>query len=347
MKKPAKLQPGDTVATISLSWGGAFHYPYRYLVGKQQLERALGVHVVETRHALRDADWLAHNPQARAEDLMEAFANPAIKAIISNIGGEDSIRILPYLDSKVIRGNPKIFLGYSDTTITHFACYHAGLVSFYGPAILAGFAENGGIFPYMEASVRKVLCSSEPIGLVAPNQNGWTVEHLDWGDPALQRRRTLRPTTGWRWLQGHGICTGTLIGGCLEVLDWLRGTEVWPTKAAWDGAILFIETSEEAPTPLAVVRLLRPLAAMGILRQLHGIIFGRPGGQLADDAYLAYDAALLKVVVEENGLTDLPIVTNVDFGHTDPMMVLPYGVQAELNCETQTMRIIESAVVDR
>ena len=89
--------------------------------------------------------WLA-TPR-RAEDLMQTFDDPTIKVVISTIG-DDSIRILPYLDMDVIRANPKIFMGYSVTTITHFACFKAGLVSFYGPAIMAGFAENGGIFSY-------------------------------------------------------------------------------------------------------------------------------------------------------------------------------------------------------
>ncbi len=81
MRKPPKLAPGDTVAAISLSWDGPGAFPARYEVGKRQLQEAFGLHVVETRYALKDADWLARNPQARAEDLMEAFANSDIKGI--------------------------------------------------------------------------------------------------------------------------------------------------------------------------------------------------------------------------------------------------------------------------
>ena len=106
-----------------------------------------GVTVVETPHALGDPDWLRRNPQARADDLLGAFADPAIRGIISTIGGEESIRLLPFLDLAVIRANPKVFLGYSDTTVAHLACFSAGLCSFYGPAIMTGFAENGGHVP--------------------------------------------------------------------------------------------------------------------------------------------------------------------------------------------------------
>lgn len=347
MLKPKKLQAGDTLAAISLSWGGAHTYMHRYLAGKHQLETTFGVQVVESRYALRDPAWLARNPQARAEDLLEAFANPAIAGIVSTIGGDDSIRILPYVDPTVITQNPKVFLGYSDTTITHFICYKAGLVSFYGPSILAGFAENGGLFPYTIASVQRTLFSAEPIGAVPPNMAGWTTEFLDWGQPELQQqRRTVRPTTGWRWLQGQGTVSGPLIGGCLDVLDWLRGTTYWPALTAWNKAVLFVETSEDAPAPTAVRRVLRSFAAVGMLHQLGALLFGRPGGIVEPDQQRAYDATLRQVITDECGLSHLPIITNMDFGHTDPMMILPYGVQAHLDCDRQAFTITESAVVE-
>lgn len=347
MIKPRKLQPGDTVAAISLSWEGPGTFPHRYEAGKRQLQDEFGLNVVETAHTLRDAAWLHKNPKARAEDLMNAFADPAIKAIISTIGGDDSIRILPYLDLNVIRSNPKIFMGYSDTTITHIACFNAGLVSFYGPAIMTGFAENGGMFPFMVNAVHASLFSSMPAGEVKPNTNGWTVERLDWGNSENQlKKRTLTPPTGWKFLQGKGVSQGHLIGGCLEVLDFLRGTDFWPEPKSWKGAILFLETSEEAPPPTVLKYSLRTYAAMGILKQLSGILFGRPGGEISPDLFKEYDEVLHQVVTEEEGLSDLPIITHMDFGHTDPMFVLPYGVKAEINCQAQTFRILENAVLD-
>src|SRR5690349_18659943 len=95
--KPKLLTQGDKVATISLSWGGAGELPHRYTIGKKQLQDNFGLDVVETKNALRSADFLARNPKARADDLMEAFSDKSIRAIISNIGGEDSIRTLPHL----------------------------------------------------------------------------------------------------------------------------------------------------------------------------------------------------------------------------------------------------------
>jgi muramoyltetrapeptide carboxypeptidase LdcA involved in peptidoglycan recycling len=262
--KPARLRPGDTVAAISLSWGGPGSFPHRYEAGKHQFEEEFGCRVIETRHALRDEKWIAANPEARANDLMEAFADDSIRAVISTIGGEDSIRILPHLDLNVIRSHPKIFMGYSDTTVTHFACMAAGLTSFYGPAFMSGFAENGGMHRYLVDSVRRALFSAEPIGGVAPNPDGWTVEHLEWSDPTNQvRPRALSPSTVWRWLQGTGRAAGPLVGGCIEVMEWLKGTSVWPRPDTWDGAVLFIETSEEAPSAVEVRRWLRNYGAQG------------------------------------------------------------------------------------
>jgi muramoyltetrapeptide carboxypeptidase LdcA involved in peptidoglycan recycling len=347
MIKPRKLRPGDTVAAVTLSWGGPGAFPHRYEAGKRQLEAEFGVRVVETPHALRDPEWLVRNPQARADDLMGAFADPSIQGIVSTIGGDDSIRLLRYLDIGVIRANPKVFIGYSDTTVTHMACLTAGLVSFYGPSIMAGFGENCGMFPYMVNAVRRTLFSSAPIGEVAPNTDGWTAEFLEWADPENQsRRRTLDPSTGWRFVQGEGVRRGHLIGGCLEVLDWLRGTEVWPSPGVWRGAILFIETSEGAPPPARVRAFLRSCAAMGILDGLAGILFGRPGGEVPPDEFIEYDDAVLQVAAQEEGLVDLPIISRMDFGHTDPMLVLPYGLQAEIDCDAGRFAIVESAVTE-
>lgn len=344
MIKPPNLKPGDKIATVSLSWGGPSVFPHRYQTGVKQLQEEFGLQVVEMPNTLKDAGWLARNPQARADDWMQAFADLSIKAVFATIGGEDSIRLLSLIDLNVIRSNPKIFMGYSDTTISHLVCYKARLVSFYGPTIMAEFAENGGMFPYMVDSIRKTLFSSDVIGEVKPS-DGWTVEFLDWGDPANQNiKRKLNPATGWKFLQGKGVHRGHLVGGCIEVLDWARGTEIFPQD--WQNAILFLETSEEAPPPEFVTRTLRVFAAMGILEKLSGLLFGRPGGNISPEKFVDYDRAILQVINEEQGLVDLPIVTHMDFGHTSPMFVLPYGAQAEIDCENQCFSILENAVTD-
>lgn len=279
---------------------------------------------------------------------MEAFADSRIKGIISTIGGDDSIRILPFLDVNVIRGNPKVFLGLSDTTVTHFACYRAGLTSFYGTSLMGGFAENGGMHSYQIDDLRRTLFSVEPAGIIAPNAGGWTSEFLDWADPANQQRvRQLNPSTGWRFLQGQGQVNGHLLGGCVEVLEDIKGTDYWPPLVAWDRAILFLETAEfdEGAEPYVrpqqLTWILRNYAAQGILAKLNGIILGRPyHNRYADE----YDQALLTVVREEQGLDRLAIISGMDFGHTSPAFTLPYGIQARIDCEAQTFHLLESGL---
>jgi muramoyltetrapeptide carboxypeptidase LdcA involved in peptidoglycan recycling len=295
MIKPRTLRPGDRVAAVSLSHGWPSVYPRAYQDGKRQFEEAFGVEVVETRHALADMDWLASHPEARAAELMEVLTDPAIQGIVSTIGGDDSIRMLPYLDYSVIRENPKVFMGYSDSTVTHFAFLKAGVTSFYGPSLMAGFDENGGLPHYMAESVRQTLFADSPSLLIEPNTDGWTIASWEWADEKRnEKKRPLQPCTGWKWLKGSGQHRGRLIGGCLDVMDWLRGTPVWPEAWVWRDSILFLETSEDQPSPTLVTYMLRSLAAAGALNDVRGILYGRPYGDEA--GFQAYDDALLRVL---------------------------------------------------
>ena len=336
--KPKPLFPGARVAAVTLSWGGPAAFPHRYQAGKQQFQKAFDVEVVEMPHTVADDAWLARNPKARAEDLMAAFADDRIDGIISTIVGDDSMRLIPHVDLTVIRDHPKVFCGYSDTTVSHLLCYKAGLMSFYGPAFMSGFAENGGIPAYLENSFRQQVFTDDSHFQIQPNMKGWTVEHLGWDDPAKQSQpRQLTASTGWQYIQGKGAHSGHLLGGCLEVLEMLRGTPAWPMPEQWQGAVLFLETSEEGAPPATLIRSLRSFAAEGVLKGLAGVLFGRPGGQLNPASFADYDAALLQVIRDEEGLADLPIVTHMDFGHTDPMMTLAMGATVCINCDSHTL----------
>jgi muramoyltetrapeptide carboxypeptidase LdcA involved in peptidoglycan recycling len=343
---PKKLKAGDKVATVSSSWGGAAIFPHRYEAGKKQLVETFDLQVVEAPNCLKPADFIARNPKARADDLMWAFANPEINAIISVIGGDDSIRMLPYLDLNVIRNNPKIFMGYSDTTVTHFACFKAGLCSYYGPSIMAGFAENQGMFDYTVRSIRSVLFDGKAPILISES-DVWTNEMLDWANPELQyRKRKTEKPIGRKVLQGKGVHKGRLLGGCSEVLEVLKGTVLWPEKSEWAGSILFLETSEEMPPIHYFKRWIRALGAQDILQSLNGILLARPALINGAKDLEIYDRALLDVVAGEYGLTELPIISQMDFGHTDPMSVLPLGLRAEIDCDKGLVTITENTVED-
>jgi muramoyltetrapeptide carboxypeptidase LdcA involved in peptidoglycan recycling len=344
MIKPTKLYPGDTVASISLSWGGAGELPHRYQTAKKQLENNFDIKVVETKNALRSADWIYNNPQARAEDLMEALEDKSIKAIISNIGGEDSIRTLPFLDFNTITKNPKIFLGFSDSTVTHLCFYKAGIASFYGTSMLVGFGENGGMHKYQIEDLKQTLFCADARGEISPNTSGWTSERLEWSNPDNQSLvRTTRQDSKPLVLQGTGKVQGELIGGCLDVLEVLKDTPIWIPPSQWAGKIMFIETSETHMPPHSFRWALRNYAASGILHNIAGLIMGRPHDNMFREEY---DQIIKQVIAEEEGLLQLPIITGMDFGHTCPTFTIPYGINAEIDCGNASLSIVENATIE-
>ena len=236
---PPALRAGDTVAIVSLSAGVSAAVPHRHDAGVRQLERTFDVLVVDAPNARRDDAFLRANPRARADDLHWALTEDAVAGILTSIGGDDSIRMIPYLDFDMIHDHPKVFMGFSDSTVQHLANRVAGVVSFYGPSLLTAFAENGGIHPYVEECVRDALFRSEPLQLRAAPE--WTDERLDWANPVLAgRRRRWWPNPGWAWLQGTEPVEGELIGGCADTLETVKGTPIWPPPSTWDGAVLLL-----------------------------------------------------------------------------------------------------------
>ena len=180
MIKPKKLKKGDKVAIVSLSSGlaGEEMFRHRYELGKKRLEQ-LGFNVVTMKNALKGIEYLYNHPEKRAEDFMEAILDKEIKGIICNIGVDDTIRLLPYIDFKAIANNPKVFMGYSDTTINHFMMQKAGVVSYYGPAVMTDFAENNNMHTYTLKYINEVLLENME-DIVIKSSDKWTSEYLDW-----------------------------------------------------------------------------------------------------------------------------------------------------------------------
>lgn len=344
---PEKLNRGDKIAVISASWGGPGAFPYRYEAGKERLQSIFGFEVVEMPNALKDPEWVYQHPEARAEDLMQAFQDPTVKGIFSSIGGEDAIRLLPYIKYDVIRNNPKIVLGYSDSTVLHFICLKAGIASFYGTSVMTGFAENVQMHEYTVTAIKQSFFSTNKIGKLSIPTEGWTKEYLDWQLPSNQMiQRKLEPVIQWEFIGcNQKIVQGRLLGGCVEVLQFINGTAIWPTLDIWEGCILFLETSEEGVVPLFLKRFLRNLAAQGILAQVAGILFSKPGGQnVVSTQFNDYGKVILEVF-DEYSLPHIAVVVNMDFGHSDPMWVMPYSCLAEINPLEKTVSLLEGMVL--
>jgi muramoyltetrapeptide carboxypeptidase LdcA involved in peptidoglycan recycling len=343
---PQKLKLGDKIALVSLSWGGPGAFPYRYEVGKQRLIDLFDLEVIPTKHALKDPEWIYKNPQARAEDFMGAFCDSSIKGIISTIGGDDTIRLLSYVDYEKIRNNPKVFLGYSDTTVNHFMCLKAGLRSYYGPAVMTSFAQNVEMNPYTIEGIRRVLFSDEPIGEIPENVTGWSKQYLEWGDPKNQEIQLhYEPPYPRHFLGQNSLVRGRLIGGCVEVLQIINNTSLWPDISTWKDSILFLETSEEGMSPEHLMRFLRNLAAQNILENLNGILFSKPGGGRIKSTDFDSYTAVFDRVIKEYTLTKLAEVTNMDFGHSEPQCTLPYGALVDIDPTKKKVTLLESSVV--
>lgn len=332
LSKPAKLGFGDKVVLITLSDAEAYTNHWRYLSAKSGLQK-LGLEVVESKYALRSPHWIYENPQARAEDLMESFQDKSIKAIMAICGGEDSIRLLKHIDFNVITSNPKIFVGYSDITTIHYMCLKAGLSSFYGPMVMSF---DTSMHWYTQSSFIKTLFSPETIGEIKPISNN-------------------DETNNWRFISGKSNINGRLIGGCVEVLPFLYGTEIWPNKETFTDGILFIETVTDTISArdqhgfariTALEWFLRNLGTQGILERLNAILFSKPGiGNNPVNPAVAFagDRAIIKIL-REFGREDMPVITNMDFGHKSAIMTMPYGCLAEINVDDKKLTFVESAV---
>ena len=337
--KPKKLQKGDTVAIVSPSWGGPSIFPHIYENGLKILEK-WGLKIKEYPTARMSAVFLRENPQIRAKDINDAFADSDVKAIFASIGGDDSVRILPYLDKDIIYRNPKIFFGLSDATTIHTFCNQLGLITFYGPSIMAGFSQMDSLGQNFEQHVKDVLFDPKSNHEYAPYEK-YCDGYPDWNDKNNTGKvNELKKSDGWRWLQGSGTAQGILFGGCMEVLEMMKATDFWPPREFWNGKILLLETSEAKPSLHQVDHVLRNYGMQGVFDKINGFIFAR-ARDYSDDEKIKLEEKLVSVVAKEFGRPNLPIIANVDFGHTDPQLVFPLGVKAEIDCANKKLKLIE------
>ena len=162
----------------------------------------------------------------------------------------------------------------------------------------------------------------------------WTDEFLDWESGEDTRRaREQHPNSGWKWIR-EGSASGRTIGGCIETLQQLRGTRWWPN---FSGAILCLETSEECPDPESFDIMLGDYARMGVLDQIAGLLVARPYGFDADQ-----HARFIKYLSERTAPYSFPVVANMDFGHTTPMITMPLGIQVSMDSESSAVSIDEA-----
>lgn len=293
-------------------------------------------------NTLKGTAYLAEHPQARAQDLKDAFLDDSVAGIICAIGGDDTYRLLPYLMEdtefiEAVKKHPKLFSGFSDTTINHLMFYKLGLSTYYGPNFICDLGEIGDeMLPYTRKAFESYLEGNEYHEIVSSEI--WYEERTDFSRAVIGTERVAhREERGFELLQGKEIFQGRLLGGCLEslydILTTNRYTDekeicekygIFPDKEEWTGKILFIETCEEKPAPELFEKEITALKEKGVFDVISGVLVGKP----QDETYYEEYQSILKRVVDNK---ELPIVYNMNFGHAAPRCALQYGAIAAVD----------------
>lgn len=326
---PPKPSPGDRVAVVSPASGLPGLFPLPYELGLERLRKEYGLEPVEYPATRK----MGSSPAERAADLHAAFADPGIKAVFASIGGDDQITVLPLLDRELIRANPKPFFGLSDNTNLLAYLRNTGIVGFHGGSVMVELGRPGAMHPQTADSLRAALFTPGPYELRPAER--WNDVDRDWADPAtFDAEPGTRPGTGWSWENADRVVEGRTWGGCLEILAWLlmADREIARDPAEYDGDVLFLETSEELPAAEEVFRILRNMGERGLLGRFSALLMGRPktwsfqhpnSPEEADRYAAEQRAAVLRAM--RAYAPDTMIVFDVDLGHTDPQVVVPYG----------------------
>lgn len=302
--KPQHLQVGDTVGLIS----PAGIIEAKDLEQAKQTFGSLGLKVKLGKHVLDRYGYLAGKDSDRAADVNEMFADNSIKAIVAMRGGSGCDRILPLINYSLISSHPKIILGYSDITSLLLAIYsRTQLVTFHGPVAISTWNQ------FTVNYIKRILFQDEAVTM----QNTLATQ---------LRRQIITP----------GKARGKLVGGNLSVLSSMVGSSYLPS---WKHTILFVEELNE--DIYRVDRMLTQLKNAGILSQIAGFIFGQcTDCSLGDEPSLT----LAQVLQDHIQPLDIPAWYGAMIGHTKDKFTLPVGLEAEIDANTGTLRMLEAAV---
>ena len=338
------------IAIVSLSSGiiGEPFVRFEVEIGLRRLKE-FGLNVRFMPHALMGLDYVREHPEKRAEDLLAAFRDPEIDMILCAIGGDDTYRLLPYLfDHNELADavKDKVFLGFSDTTINHLMLHKAGLRTFYGQAFLPDICEIGPeMHPYTLKYLKELLTTGR-IREITPSDI-WYEERRSFTPDQVGTKTASHANQGFELLQGAPVFAGKILGGCIDSLyDFFNGDRyaempglcqkygLFPSAGDWKDRILLLESSEEKMTPEKYRRALEYLKGTGVFDAVSGVLAGKPLDEVYADDYK-------RLLVEVIGKPDLPIVFNVNVGHAMPRCIIPFGVDATVDTEKQSIRFAD------
>ncbi len=318
---PTKLKSGDDVRIIAPSHSLAIvSKELRKIASDRFLD--LGLKLSFGKHLEEKDEFASSSIESRVEDLHNAFRDKNIKAIITVIGGSNSNQLLKYLDWDLIKSNPKIFCGYSDITVLNNAIFtKTGLISYSGPHY-STFGQEF-YFDYTLDYFKKCLFSEEAFEIIPSEQ---------WSDDSWyknQKARNLIKNDGFLVIN-KGRASGTILGANLCTLNLLQGTEYFPDL---QNSILFIE-DDTGSLPHTFDRDLQSLIHLPSFGGVKGIVIGR-----FQKASEMRNELLVKIIKTKKELDKLPVMANVDFGHTDPRITFPIGGEANLTIEDKKIKL--------
>ena len=335
---PPRLRKSETIGFVSPSAGLAPFAMHRIKKATQMFQE-LGYKVKIGKNALKNAGYVSASVEERVDDIDSMFRDREVKMIICTIGGNHSNQLLKYLDYGLIKKNPKIFLGYSDITILHFAFQsQANLATFYGPCAMTQFGEYPKILDYTLDYFNKALVEeyAEETYEIKLSKI-WTDEVLDWFKKKdLKRPRKYNINTSYEWIV-KGEAKGEVLGGVIPSINRLAGTKYWIDPAE---KIYFIDIPESNDInkglPVGEVdAYFADLDNLGLFDSIKALIVGRPYRYSKEEII-----QLKKLIKKYAGNKGYPVLFNVNIGHVDPIITLRYGASVELNSALERFMVI-------
>lgn len=327
-----KLEYGDTIAVFSPSSPATVTAENRYSRAKEYL-KSKGFKIFEGNLTGKQDFYRSGSILDRAHEINELIINPEIKCIMSAIGGMNSNSLLPYIDYATLKQNPKIIVGYSDVTALLLGIYaKTGLVTYYGPAVVASFGEFPPFVDETYKLFENVAMGKETVPYIMPTPKVWTEEFVDW----KTQDRGKCENNNHLVTVNSGKATGRIIGGNLNTMQGIWNTEYMPEIRTGD--ILFIEDSLKDAADIE--RSFSLLKISGVFDKIGGIILGKH--ELFDD--LKTGRKPYEILKEVIGDVSYPVLAEFDCCHTHPMLTIPIGCTVELDATSQVVTITSKFV---
>ena len=324
---PDKLKPGDEVRVVAPA-RSASDIDERVLDRAKAALESLGLKVTFSKNAFSQSQRGCPTDDEKVEDLQEAFMDENVRCILAAIGGFNSNQMLGKINWQIIKDNPKIFGGFSDITVlNHAILAKTGLVTYAMPNFYCfGLPpENSYSLEYFQ----RCLFADQPAELVV--QQSETFYDFPWNYDEVSPRQALE-NDGPRVVQS-GSAEGVMIGGNLCSLNLLNGTEYFP-KVEGD-VILCIEDDSYDSIIETFERHVQALMQQPFFRQVKAILVGRFQGESR-----ATDDMISDIILSKNIDSKIPVIVNLDFGHTDPKFTYPVGGKCEVVAEGDTKIVI-------